>query len=345
MSGPTRRPQLGSVADVLLAANETAFGPLPAVREAVAEAEDVLHRYPDIESRMLRNALARFLGTSADRIVVSNGSSALLRDMIAMTAWGDDEVVYPDPSFTYYRHAIAAAGARGVAVPLTEYRIDLAAMAAAITPNTKLMLLCNPNNPTGTMLSEGELDEFLGSVDDDIPVVIDEAYQEFMTRVDAPNTVQLADRHRNVVITRTFSKAYGLAALRCGYGILPPDMARRLRAMSVPFGVSTVAQRAAAASLSSSSQDELLVRVSVVLSERERLFDRLGHLGLCPVKSEANFVFIPSTEADALVAELSEQGIAVCLVPGHGVRITVGTEAENDRVIEALLERGCGPHP
>lgn len=331
-----------SVMDILLAANELSLGPLPVVKEAIASAEETLHRYPDLEYRELRNALAGLLATSADRIVVANGSSAILRDLIGMLVWGEDEAIYPDPSFAYYRTAIAVAGARGVPVPLSEHRIDLGAMAAAITPRTKVILLCNPNNPTGTMLWESELDEFLGAVTDDVVVVIDEAYQEFVTRVDAPDSIQLAEKYHNVVVTRTFSKAYGLAALRCGYGFLPTELASRLRVTTVPFGVSTFAQHAAVASLAPVAQDQLLARVSVVLSERERLFDGLRRMAFDPVKSEANFLFIPTKEVDELVGELREHGIAVYPVRGHGVRMTVGTKAENDRLREEL-ERSRPP--
>lgn len=323
---------------VLLAANEIALGPLPSVEAAVTDALDHLHRYPDLTSARLRGELAQFLGASTDRIVVGNGSSAILRDLIAMLAGPGDEVLYPHPSFAYYQTAIEIAGARGVAVPLTDHRIDLAAMAVSVSRRTKAMVVCNPNDPTGTLLGEHEIGEFLARVPRDVLVVFDEAYHEFATRVDLPDMIRLAETHPNVAVTRTFSKAYGLAALRCGYGLLPSGLATSLRARMVPFGVSTIAAQAAAASLTPTAQDELLARVGTVLHERDRLFDELRSIGLAPVKSEGNFVFVPTNDADHLALALRERAIVVYPVPGHGVRITVGTKFGNERIIGALVE-------
>ena len=346
MAVPTasgRTPRLGrlgneseDVLHALLASNEASWAPLPAVTQALSAAQEELHRYPDREYRELRDVLATFTGVNSDQVVVGHGSAAILRDLIGTLATTGDEVVYPDPSFDYYATAIGVARARPVAVPLRTHQMDLERMAAAVTASTRLILLCNPNNPTGTVVSESDLVSFLASVPEDVVVVVDEAYQEFVTRVDAPDTVNLLRQHWNLVLTRTFSKAYGLAALRCGYGILNPELARRLRETSVPFGVSTFAQYAAIASLTPQAQDQLHARVSLTLSERERLFEGCDILELDPVKSEASFLFIPTAEEDQLADALRQCPVQVRPVRGQGVRIAVGAKAHNDLALAAL---------
>lgn len=330
-----RPPQLREgVVTYKLSSNENPYPPLPAVVEVVASAAGRMNRYPDMMSTALTAAIARHLGVPADRVVAGTGSVGVLTQIVAATSGLGDEVVYPWRSFEQYPIVVQISGATGVPVPLAPGgRHDLRAMAAAVTDRTRLVLVCTPNNPTGPVVHAGELDELLAAVPPDIVVVIDEAYTEFVRDPDAPDAIALHRAHPNVVVLRTFSKAYGLAGLRVGYAVAHPSVAAALRKTAMPFSVSVVAQEAAIASLASS--DELAERVEALVQQRTRVLDGLREQGWVLPDSEANFVYFPVAEATAaLAARFEEAGLSVRPYGVDGIRVTIGEPAASDRLLE-----------
>ena len=328
---------------VKLASNEAPYGPLPAAIAAVDEAVRGVNRYPDPDTVPLRSALAEKYGVDEEQILVGNGSVELCRLAFAATCDPGDEAIFAWPSFEAYPILAAQVGATAVTVPLVEVRHDLAAMADAVTDRTCLVFVCNPNNPTGTVVDRAAVDDFLARVPETCLVVFDEAYREFVTDPRCPDGLDLLTEHANVAVFRTFSKAYGLAALRVGYGIARPDVIAALRKVRVPFGVNGLAQVAALASLA--ADDEMRGRVDEVIAERARLHDAIAELGVEVVRSEANFVWLPLGEPSAVLGEYCERaGVVVRPFAHVGVRVTVGSRAENDRflrVLESALEDGA----
>jgi histidinol-phosphate aminotransferase len=325
-----------AITDVVkLASNEAPFPPLPAAVAAIAEAAGLVNRYPDDATTVVRNELADHYRVSPEQVILGNGSVELCRMALAVTCDPGDEVVFGWPSFEAYPILAQQVGATMVQVPLTEHRYDLDAMADAVTDRTRLVFLCNPNNPTGTIVDRDAVDRFLARVPSDLLVVFDEAYREFVTAPDFPDGLGYLPRHQNVVVLRTFSKAYGLAALRVGYAIAHPDVIGALRKVRVPFEVSALAQVAASASLA--AHDEMRARVDEVIAERERVFNAITDLGLDVVPSEANFLWLPLGDASAVLGEYCERaGMVLRPFPEVGVRITIGTAAENDRLLRVL---------
>jgi len=317
-----------------LSSNENPFPPLPGVVQAAALAAEQMNRYPDMGSTGLYEALADKLGIESDRLALATGSVGLIYQLVQAFCDPGDEVVYAWRSFEAYPIAVTAAGARSVQVPVTaDGRHDLDAMARAITDRTKVVMVCTPNNPTGPAVSQGELDDFLGQVPDRVLVVVDEAYVEFVRMDDAVDGVATVLAHDNVVSTRTFSKAYGLAGFRVGYAVAPPPVATALRAVSLPFGVSSIAQAAAIASLR--AEAELWERVDSLVAERERVVAGLADAGVRVPEAQGNFVWLGVGERTAeLAAAADDLGIVVRPFAGDGARITIGETEANDRVIE-----------
>lgn len=317
-----------------LSSNENPFPPLPGVVEAATRAAEQMNRYPDMGNTALYAALADKLGLDTDRLALATGSVGLIYQLVQAFCDPGDEVVYAWRSFEAYPIAVTAAGARNVQVPVTaDGRHDLDAMAAAVTDRTKVVMLCTPNNPTGPSLTQAELDAFLARVPTSVLVVVDEAYLEFVRMDDAVDGVATVLAHDNVVSTRTFSKAYGLAGFRVGYAVAPPAVATALRAVSLPFGVSGVAQAAAIASLR--AEPELLARVDALVAERERVVAALADLGVSVPEAQGNFVWFASGECTAdLAAAADELGIVVRPFAGDGARVTIGETEANDRVVE-----------
>jgi histidinol-phosphate aminotransferase len=322
-----------AVVDVIkLASNEAPFPPLPAAIAAITEAAGRLNRYPDDTAEALRGALAEHHGVDASQVLTANGSVELCRMALAATCDPGDEVVCAWPSFEAYPVLAQQVAATMVAVPLREHRHDLDAMADAITDRTRLVFVCNPNNPTGTTVGRTAVERFLERVPSDRLVVFDEAYREFVTTPDFPDGLEVLREHDNVAVLRTFSKAYGLAALRVGYAIARPEVIDALRKVRVPFTTNELAQVAARASLA--ADDQMRERVAEVVEQRDRVHDELAAIGLDVVASEANFVWVPLGEYAAVFAEYGERaGVVVRSFPGSGVRITIGTVVENDRVL------------
>lgn len=325
---------------IKLASNETVFGPLPSVAAAIAEAAAGVNRYPDIGAVELTEALAAKLGVTADEVAVGCGSVAVAQQLVQATCLGGDEVLFAWRSFEAYPIIAQVAGATPVPVPLDAHAThDLDAMAAAVTERTRVAFICNPNNPTGTVVGEAAIERFIAAVPKDVVVVLDEAYIEYMRAGDgrtdsgedpeAPDALAIARRHSNVVVLRTFSKAYGLAGLRVGYAVGAPKVIAALRKVFIPFSVNSVAQAAAIASLE--AQDELLARTDAVVAERERMRAALTAAGYDVAPSGANFLWLPlGDRSQDYAARSADAGVLVRPYGDDGVRVTVGAPSEND---------------
>ena len=312
-----------------LSSNENHFAPLPGVIEQCAAALTRMNRYPDPGVTALGEALAERTGLTTDHFAFGTGSVSVLFALLDAWCGPGDEVVYAWRSFEAYPIAVDLPGAVSVRVPLTDdHRHDLAAMAAAITDRTKVVLLCTPNNPTGPVITTDEFEEFMTSVPSHVLVVVDEAYVEFVREPDAVKGLE-GLRHPNVVVLRTFSKAYGLAGLRVGYSIADPEITESIRKALPPFGVSDLAQAAAVASLHAS--DELDERVAAVVVERERVTAALREQGWDVPDSHANFVWLPLGDRSAEFAE-HVRPVAVRPFP-EGVRISLGDPEANDLML------------
>ncbi len=317
-----------------LSSNENPYPPLPGVVEAAVRAAEQMNRYPDMGNTALYGALAGKLGVETERLALATGSVGLIYQLVQAFCEPGDEVVYAWRSFEAYPIAVTAAGARNVQVPvLADGRHDLDAMIAAITDRTKVVMVCTPNNPTGPSVTQTELDAFLARVPEHVLVVVDEAYVEFVRMTDAVDGVATVLTRDNVVSTRTFSKAYGLAGFRVGYAVAPPAVATALRAVSLPFGISNVAQAAAVASLA--AEAELLERVSALVAERDRVVKGLADVGLAVPEPQGNFVWFAAGDRTTDLAAAADQlGIVVRPFAGDGARISIGETEANDRIVE-----------
>jgi histidinol-phosphate aminotransferase len=332
--GRPASPAEGRVA-YKISSNENPYPPLPSVLEAVARAATTLNRYPDMGSARLVEAIAGRLVVPAECVVPGTGSVALLGHLVQSVCDEGDEVVFAWRSFEAYPIVTQVCGARPVQVPVTpDGRHDLPAMAAAIGPRTRMVLVCSPNNPTGPAVHAEELDAFLARVPREVLVVLDEAYVEFVRDEKVPDGLEVWRRHRNVALLRTFSKAYGLAGLRVGYGVAHPALAGALRATALPFGVSAMAQEAAIASLA--VEDELLERVEALVAERERVTAALRDQGWNVPDAQGNFVWFGlGDRAAEFAAACDQDGVTVRPFAGDGVRCTIGEPEANDRLLAA----------
>jgi histidinol-phosphate aminotransferase len=326
---------------VMLASNESPFPPVAGVVEAVAAAAGAVNRYPDPGARNLRRALSDRYGQPLSGIAVGNGSCEIL--LAAATAllepW--NELVYAWPSFSMYPHLDGLTDAKAVRVPLADGFVhDLDAILGAVTDQTRLLIVCNPNNPTGTYLASEAIAGFLEEVPERVLVVLDEAYVEFQTVEDPDTSLDLLRRFPNVAILRTFSKVYGLAGLRVGYALGPEQFVRAVNAVRQPFTVNHLAQVAATEALR--HQDDVARRAEWNATERLWMEEELAELGFEVADSQANFCWVALGELDEgdVMAALGRAGVAVR--PGQGLggpgflRVTYGTRAENERFVEAL---------
>ncbi|MFH8802815.1 histidinol-phosphate transaminase [Streptomyces sp. NPDC017936] len=313
-----------------LSSNENPYPPLPGVLERVTAAAASFNRYPDMACSGLVDELSERFGVPAAHVATGTGSVGVAQQLIQATAGPGDEVMYAWRSFEAYPIITQISGATSVQVPLTPgYVHDLDAMADAITERTRLIFVCNPNNPTGTVVKRAELERFLDRVPRDVLVVLDEAYREFIRDPEVPDGVELYRDRPNVCVLRTFSKAYGLAGLRVGFAIAHEPVAAALRKTAVPFGVSQLAQEAAVASLQ--AEDELFGRVGSLVCERKRVVEGLREQGWTVPETQANFVWLGLGERTGAFAAACEQaGVVVRPFAGEGVRVTVGEAEAND---------------
>jgi histidinol-phosphate aminotransferase len=316
---------------IKLASNEVPYGPLPGVVEAITAAAAGAHRYPDMAVMALRERLADRLGVSPERVATGCGSVALAEHLATATCQDGDEIVFAWRSFEAYPIITSTAGARAVRIPNTPgHGHDLAAMAAAVSGKTRLIFVCNPNNPTGTSLSTADITAFLDAVPPDVLVVLDEAYREFVTDPSVPDGLEIAGDRPNVVVLRTLSKAWGLAGLRVGYLVGSPEVATTVRKVVTPFSVSGVAQAAALAALE--ADEEMRRRAALVVAERERVAQAVRALLPAVPPTQANFVWLPlpGDGARDLAAACEAGGVIVRPFVGDGVRVSIGTPEEND---------------
>jgi histidinol-phosphate aminotransferase len=319
---------------IKLASNETVFGPLPSVRAAIERATDTVNRYPDNGCVQLKAALAKHVGPdfAAENVAVGCGSVSLCQQLVQITASVGDEVVFGWRSFELYPPQVQVAGATAIQVPLTDHTFDLYAMLAAVTERTRLIFVCNPNNPTSTVVDPDALARFVQAVPPHILIAIDEAYVEYIRDGMAPDSFGLVRDHSNVVVLRTFSKAYGLAGLRIGYAVGPPELITALDKVYVPFTVSSLAQAAAIASLDAA--DELLARTDALVAERARVSAGLRDAGFVLPPSQANFVWLPlGPRTVDFVEQAANARIVVRPYGTDGVRVTVGAPEENDALL------------
>ena len=317
-----------------VSSNENPFPPLPSVLTAVDDAAADVNRYPDMFATGLVEAIAARHDVPAAHVAVGTGSVGVLQQLVQATAGDGQEVVYPWRSFEAYPIVLGVNGARGVPVPLLpDEGHDLEAMAAAVGPATRLVVVCNPNNPTGSVVRRDPLVAFLDALPETVLVVLDEAYTEFVRDPAVPDGIALYRDRPNLCVLRTFSKAYGLAGLRVGYAVAHAPVAEALRKTALPFGVSGVAQAAAVASLD--AEEELRERVALLVGARTELLAGLRAQGWIVPDTEANFVWLRLGARSAAFTEAcAHAGLAVRCFDGEGVRVTIGEAGANAALLE-----------
>jgi len=326
---------------IKLASNENPYPPVPAVVEAIAAAAGDVNRYGDHRAADLRAAIAGWLDVDVDRVAAGCGSVGLLQQLLLAYVDPGDEVVYPWPSFEAYPIDVQLTGGVEVTVPLVDHTFDLEAVAAAVTDRTKLVLLANPNNPTGTAVHVDQLRRLVEQVPDDVLVVVDEAYREFVTADLGDPITDLQPGHPNVVVLRTFSKAFGLAALRTGYAVADPEVVVELDKVLIAFAVNHLAQVASLAAIA--ARDEVQAVVDRITAERDRVVASLRADGWDLPDAHANFVYLPlGSRTDVVFPEMEKRGVVVRPFPGVGMRVTIGTPAQNDRFLATLAEVAAG---
>ena len=334
------RRELGITTDIIkLASNENPLGPSPLAMQAISESVTQVHLYPDGNAYYLKEDLAEYVGISAEHLILGNGSNDVLQLVAEAYVAPDDEVIYAAGAFVVYSLVTKLCSATAVVVPMVSHTHDLSAMAAAITDKTKVIFVANPNNPTGTMVTADETAAFMERVPDDVLVVFDEAYYEYVDRSDYPQTLPYVLEGRNFIITRTFSKIYGLAGLRIGYGIAPPPLIETLNRVRQPFNCSLVGQAAARAALKDTAHVTESREQNAV--GRTFLYDAFDNMGLRYVETEGNFIMLHLEQSGADVADaLLKEGVIVRPIAGYGypnaVRVTIGTQRENEKFIKAL---------
>ncbi len=321
---------------IKLASNENPWPPIAPVLAAITDAASGVNRYGDNRATDVRSAIASWLHVDVGSVTVGCGSSGLLQQLFMTYIDPGDEVLFPYPSFEVYPIFSVQFGATAVRVPLIDYRFDLEAVATAVTDKTKLIFLATPNNPTGTSTSVDQIESLLQNVPDDVIVVVDEAYREFNDPA-MGDPATLLSTHRNLVITRTFSKAFGIAGLRSGYALAAPEINVELDKVRLPFSVNNLAQAGMLAAIE--HRDEALQRVSELVEERRRCVVALRDRDVDVPEPNANFIFIPTGEFTLDIAEGMEQlGVVTRPFPEFGLRITVGTAEENTRWLSAFFD-------
>lgn len=331
--------ELGLTDVIKLASNENPLGPSQAAIDAMRLGAQSVGLYPEGDAPALREAVATHLRVPGDRLVFGNGSDEVLH-LLAMTfLQPGDHVVQGDPSFAMYEIYTQQCNATSIKVPLKNYTHDLSAMVEALTPRTRIVFIANPNNPTGTLVRRGEVETFLDRVPENVLVVFDEAYDEYVDDPEKPSTLPYVLDRRNVVVLRTFSKAYALAGLRVGYGVARPEIASLLNRVRSPFNVNLIAQGAAAAAIG--DQEHIAKSVELNARGRDYFYREFERLGLAYVPSQANFVLV-DVGRDSREVFAGLQALGVIVRPGAGlglprhIRVTVGTQEQNERFIKAL---------
>lgn len=334
------RPAGSTPPPIRLSQNEMPWEPSAPVVAAMTAAIGTAHRYPDYHRAAAREAVAAAMGVDAERVAVDNGSGSLLHGLARLVCEPGVHGVFPSPSFEAYKAALSLAGAASTAVGLAEDgAMDMSAMAAAVRPETRIVYLCNPNNPTGGLIGVDGLRGFLRAVPESVIVVLDEAYREFVTDEPVEATTSLLDEFDNLVILRTLSKSHGLAGIRAGYAVGDARLAEGLRRTSVGFALNSIAEAALIAAFGAPGRAVAAERVATIVAERARVVQALAEAGVPVLPSQSNFLFLPGDTA-ALMGRFEEQGVLARPFPNAGgARVTIGLPAENDATLEALLRR------
>jgi len=325
--------ELGIAGSIKLASNENPLGPSPMAVAAISDSTKELNRYPDGGGYYVRNALSGKLSVEPENIILGNGSNELL-DIVARTYMRPgDEAVMATPSFVVYAMAVQSLGGRAIQIPLKNYTHDLPSMREAVTEKTKIVFIANPNNPTGTINKRDEFDAFMGGLPEGILTVMDEAYYEYVSDPHYADSMKWFRKGKDVLILRTFSKIFGLAGLRIGYGIAGAGIITEMNKLRPPFNTNTIAQSAALGAL----RDDDHVRKSRETNEKGKqyLYKELKHLGIGYVPTEANFIYIPVEDSIGLYEKLLRKGVIVRPM-GPALRVTVGLAGENERFLDAL---------
>ncbi|GAB6138429.1 histidinol-phosphate transaminase [Halanaerobaculum tunisiense] len=333
--------ELGLEEVIKLASNENPLGASPQAIDQMQQALEEVHIYPDSNLHSLRQKLSSQLGVAGENLIFGNGSDELLTYLGQSFIKPDDEIVMAETTFGEYEFTTNLMGAEVVTVPLTDYTHDLEAMLAAITEKTKIVFICNPNNPTGTIVPHQEVVDFLEQVPEDVLVVFDEAYQEYVTSEQYPTTINYLADYDNLLILRTFSKIYGLSGLRIGYGIASQEVISYLERVRQPFNVNAIAQIGASEAL----EDQRHVARSRAYNQqgKEYLYHQFEELGLDYVPTETNFILVDvAKDNDRVFEELLQRGVIVRSLSSYGyqtkIRVTIGLPEENKALIEALKE-------
>ncbi len=321
-----------------ISSNESHFAPLDSVQAAIVAAATEINRYPDPFSSELVAAIAYHFGVPAEHIALGTGSVALCGQIIQSAAGPGDNIMYAWRSFESYPIWTGIAGADSIQIPLRpDETHDLDAMLQAITPETRVIFICSPNNPTGQIVDPNELENFIAAVPREIVIVLDEAYIEYVPEEKRSDSIRLYRENSNIVVLRTFSKAYGLAGLRVGFTISQEPITNALRKTALPFGVSSIAQAAAIASIN--AEGELFERVASVTVERNRVAGELATMGYQLNPSYANFVWLRlGSHTDVLHQALEQAGLSVRPFPGEGLRVSIGETEANDRFIQVARQ-------
>ncbi|UCE62674.1 MAG: histidinol-phosphate transaminase [Nitrospirota bacterium] len=329
--------ELGISNAVKLASNENSLGPSPKAQAELAKHIGQLNVYPDGGAHYLRRALAERWKVDPAQIVVGNGSDEVISLLVKAFVAPGEEAVMADDTFVMYKLAVQGGHGVPVKVPLKDWRHDLPSMAGAITDQTRLVFVCNPNNPTGTMVSQAEVDVFMKAVPDHVIVVFDEAYYEYVRSTEYPESLQYVKQNRPVVVLRTFSKIYGLAGLRVGYGISTLEIMDYVNRVRPPFNSNSLAQAAALAALD--DEEHVAKSRAMNMTEMGVLEKELNYLGLSPIPSQANFIYFDTNRDGRQVFEaLLRKGVIVRHIKGSMIRVTVGQAFENQRFLEALQD-------
>lgn len=327
--------ELGLTQVIKLASNENPLGPSPKALAALVGAGDTLHRYPDGGAYRLRQAIADRWKVTSEHIILGNGSDEILGLLARTFLAPGDEAVMADHTFVIYKMEVTAAHGKPVVVPLANWTHDLDAMARAVTPRTRLLFVCNPNNPTGTMVSADTVNRLMAQIPHDVIVVFDEAYIEYVRDPQFPDSIAYVNQGRNAIVLRTFSKIYGLAGLRIGYGVTTPEINNFLNRVRPPFNANSLAQRAALAAL---GDDEHVAKSRAVnAAGMEQLTNGLRALGFIPIPSQANFLYFDVKRDGRLIFDaLLREGIIVRHIEGTMLRVTIGQANENTAFLHAL---------
>jgi histidinol-phosphate aminotransferase len=327
--------ELGISGSIKLASNENPLGPSPKAIAAIKKAVEGLSRYPDGSGFYLSQALANKYGVDLNQIILGNGSNELIELVVRTFVQPGDEIISADPSFVVYRMIAQAAGGTNVIVPCRDMRHDLDVMAERITPKTRIVFIANPNNPTGTMNSQAEMDRFMDRVPDHMIVAVDEAYSEYVTHADYPDSLDYLKTGKNVLALRTFSKIYGLAGIRIGYGITTPEIAELMNKVRQPFNTNSLAQVGALAALA----DRKHVEKSIAINNegKQFLYQTFQRLGVSYIPTETNFImFETRLDGRELYTTLLKQGVIIRPLGGNRLRITIGLPEENARFVSEL---------